>query len=93
MTDEGSDMVEIKKGTKQGDPLSSLVFNRVLQKAVEENISHWQKKEELENMPERQRSFQKCCANSRKVLKSGTRSTSRKDENPQQQKLEHWGRN
>ena len=49
-------MVEIKKGTKQGDPLSSLVFNTFLQNALEENISRWQKKEELENMPERQRS-------------------------------------
>ena len=30
--------------TKQGDPLSSLLFNTVLQKALEENIPRWQKK-------------------------------------------------
>ena len=33
-TDEESNMSEIKKGTKQGDPLSSLLFNIVLQKAL-----------------------------------------------------------
>ena len=37
-------MVEIKKGTKQGDPLSSLLFNMVLQKALEDDIPRWQKK-------------------------------------------------
>ena len=30
LTDEESDMFEIKKETKQGDPLSSLLFNTVL---------------------------------------------------------------
>ena len=30
MTDKESDMFEIKKGTKQEDPLSSLLFNTVL---------------------------------------------------------------
>ena len=44
LTDEGSDMFEIKKGTKQGDPSSSLLFNTVLQKALEEEIPRWQKK-------------------------------------------------
>ena len=38
-----SDMFEIKKGTKLGAPLSSLLFNTVLQKALEENIPRWQK--------------------------------------------------
>ena len=33
MTDKESDMVEINKETKQGDPLSGLLFNTVLQVA------------------------------------------------------------
>ena len=44
LTDEESDMFEIKKGTKQGDPLSSLLFNTFLQKALEEDIPRWPKK-------------------------------------------------
>ena len=34
----------IKKGTKQGDPLSSLLCNAVLQTAFKEDIPRWQKK-------------------------------------------------
>ena len=37
-------MFEIKKGTKEGDPLSSLLFNTILQKALEDDILRWQKK-------------------------------------------------
>ena len=44
LRNEESDMFEIKKGTKQGDPLSSLLFNTVLQKALEKFIPRWQKK-------------------------------------------------
>ena len=39
MTDKESDMFDIKKGTKQGGPLSSiLLFNTVLQVALKDNL-------------------------------------------------------
>ena len=44
LTDEESNMFEIKKGTKQGHPLSSLLFNTVLQKALEDDIPRWENK-------------------------------------------------
>ena len=34
----------IKKGTKQGDLLSSLLFNMVLQNSINDDIQRWQKK-------------------------------------------------
>ena len=37
-------MFEIKKGSKQGDPLSSLLFNTVLQNSLKDDIQRWQKK-------------------------------------------------
>ena len=37
-------MSEIKKGTKQGDQLSSLLFDTVLQVALNDDLSSWQKK-------------------------------------------------
>ena len=43
-TDEESNMFEIKKGTKQGDPLSSLLINTVLQNSLKDDIQRWQKK-------------------------------------------------
>ena len=44
LTDKESNMFEIKKGTKQGDSVSSLLSNVVLQKALEEVIPRWHKK-------------------------------------------------
>ena len=44
MTDEESNMFEITKGTKQGDPLSSLLFNTVLQVALKDDLPRWQKR-------------------------------------------------
>ena len=40
-------MFEIRKGTKQGDPLSSLLFNTVLQTGLEEDILRWQKRRRM----------------------------------------------
>ena len=37
-------MFEIRKRTKQGDPLSSLLFNTVLQNSLKEVTQRWQKK-------------------------------------------------
>ena len=42
-TDEESNMFEIRKGTKQGDPLSSLLFHMVLQNSLKDDIQRWQK--------------------------------------------------
>ena len=44
MIDKESDMFEIKKGTKQGDPLSSLLFNTVVLEALKDDLPRWQKK-------------------------------------------------
>ena len=41
-------MFEIKKGTKQGDPLSRLLFNKVLQNSLKEVTQRWQKKKRME---------------------------------------------
>ena len=43
-TDEESSMFDIRKGTKQGDPLSSLLFNTVLQYSLKVDILRWLKK-------------------------------------------------
>ena len=42
-TDEESNIFEIRKGTKQGDQLSSLLFNTVLQYSLKDDILRWQK--------------------------------------------------
>ena len=46
-TDEESNTFEIRKGTKQGDPLSSLLFNTVLQYSLKDDIQRWQKKKRM----------------------------------------------
>ena len=44
VTDKESDVFKIKTRKKQGDPLSSLLFNTVLQVALEDHLVRWQKK-------------------------------------------------
>ena len=44
MTDKESTVFQIKRGTKQGDPVSSLLFNTVLQHALENDLKKWQQK-------------------------------------------------
>ena len=44
LTDIESDAFPIKRGTKQGDPLSSLLFNTVLQFSLEGDLKRWQVK-------------------------------------------------
>ena len=43
-TDEGDNSFDIQKGTKQGDPLSSLLFKTILQYSLKDEIQRWQKK-------------------------------------------------
>ena len=45
LTDKESDIFPIKRGTKQGDPLSSLLFNTVLQYSLEKDLKRWQEKQ------------------------------------------------
>ena len=45
LTDKESDIFPIKRGTKQGDPLSSLLFNTVLQYSLENDLKRWQEKQ------------------------------------------------
>ena len=42
-TEKGSDMLEMERGTKQGESLSSLLFNTELQMALKDDVERWQK--------------------------------------------------
>ena len=52
-TDEESEIFDIQKGSKQGDPMSSLLFNTVLQYSLKDEIQRWQKKKRNGNLRER----------------------------------------
>ena len=52
LTDEESYMFEIKKGTNQCDPLSSLLFNVVLQKSTGRRHSALATEKRYGNLPE-----------------------------------------
>ena len=43
LMDKQSDTPETKEGAKQGYPLSSLLFNTVLQMALKDDVKRWQK--------------------------------------------------
>ena len=45
LTDKQSDVFSIKRGTKQGDPLSSPLFITVLQFSLEDDLKRWQGKQ------------------------------------------------
>ena len=44
LTDKESDVFEIKRGTKQGDPLNSSLFNTVLLAALRNDLKQWREK-------------------------------------------------
>ena len=44
LTDKESDLFEIQRGTKQGDPLNSLLCNTVLHVALEDDMARWLEK-------------------------------------------------
>ena len=54
-TDVESNMFETKKGTKHGDPLSSLLFNTVLQYSLKDDIQAMAKETRNGNLSERPR--------------------------------------
>ena len=43
-TDEESNIFDIQRGSKQGDPMCSLLFNTVLQYSLKDETQRWQKK-------------------------------------------------
>ena len=57
LTDEESELFEIKKGTKQGDPLSSLLFNTSPAESIGRRHSALTKEKRYRKLPEWQRSW------------------------------------
>ena len=93
-TDEESNMFEINEGTKQGDPLSSLLFNMVLQNSLKDDIHRWKKKKGMgiylsDNDHDCLTNLKfaddvllfASCEFKRSTEKSGTQDSSKKDEN------------
>ena len=54
-TDEEIKFFDIQQGSKQGDPMSSLLFNAVLQYSLKDEIQRWLKKKSDGNILERPR--------------------------------------
>ena len=69
MTDKESEVFPIRKGTTQGDPLSSLLFNTVLQYSLETNLTTWQENKEgirlsdkTEGLPDQPETRRRCAS-------------------------------
>ena len=52
-TEEESNIFDIQKRSKQGDPMSILLLNTVLQYSLKEEIKCWQKTKRNGDIPER----------------------------------------
>ena len=65
MTDKESALFPIKRGTKQGDPVSSLLFNTELHFAFEDDLKKWQDKKQRHTFERQKRrlpnKFTICC--------------------------------
>ena len=55
MEENSREIFDIQKGSKQGDPMSSLLFNTVHQYSCKDEIQRWQKKKRNGNLLERPR--------------------------------------
>ena len=55
LTDKESDVFQIKMGKKQGDQLSSLLFNTVSQFSLEDDLKRWQEKQKRHQTEQQKR--------------------------------------